>query len=330
MDIYARLVDEFSKITHLKEWNEVQTLFRQVALGRPAHWLLPLRACEAAGGTVEQAIPAILAVACSHIGIVLVDDMLDADSRGAHLKVGEPAAANMASALQSAALAAISVCNISLDAKLRSMECVNEIFLATTIGQYWDVNSIVEDEDSYWKIAKAKSSPFFGASLQLGALMGGASVKLSEQFKELGGLYGEMIQLHDDINDTLTVPAKPDWETDRTPLPILFAKLVDHPLRARFEELRPNARSSPKILKEAQEILIRCGAISYCVYQLMNRYETVKNMLVELEHLDTLCKGECKRYEILNEVFEDVLRPVFLIFEKLDKVIGSEVQTGVA
>lgn len=312
MEFYAKLMDEFADIPHVKEWEEVQGLFRRVASAEPGHWFLPVRACESIGGTMEQALPAALTVACAHIGIVLVDDMLDADPRGEHIKVGEGAAANMASALQSAALAAVSHCELTAEAKLSAMECVNEMFLATTIGQYWDVTSIVADEDSYWKIAKGKSSPFFGASLQIGALMGGASVELAAKFKELGSLYGEMIQIHDDLGDTLAVPARPDWNAERAPLPILFALLVDHPQRARFEELHPHAGSNPQILKEAQEILIQCGAVSYCVYQLLNRYETVKGILADLS---------LTRRDILEKVFEDGMRPVFQLFEEVDKTI---------
>ncbi|HRQ21998.1 MAG TPA: polyprenyl synthetase family protein, partial [Anaerolineales bacterium] len=202
MDIHTQLIAEVSNIPYLKEWEELQALFRRVASGRPGHWLLPLHVCQAVGGTEEQAIPAIVAVACSHIGIVLVDDMLDVDPRGEHVKIGESAVANMASSLQAAALVAISTSRLGADAKLTAMEGVNEMFLETTLGQHWDVTSIVQDEDSYWRIARAKSSPFFGASFQVGALMGGASVEIANQIREVGRLYGEMIQIHDDVNDT--------------------------------------------------------------------------------------------------------------------------------
>ena len=222
MEIFDQIVKEFSIIPHVKEWNEVQTLFRNVASATPAHWLLPLHICNSVGGTMEQAVPALVAVACSHIGIVLVDDMLDEDPRGEYLKVGQPAAANMASALQSAALTMISHSGMTSDVKLHAIESVNEMFLATTIGQYWDVNSIVKDEDFYWKVAKAKSSPFFGTSFHIGALMGGASLRTAAEIKQLGCLYGEMIEIHDDLGDTLAIPANPDWADGRSPLPILL------------------------------------------------------------------------------------------------------------
>lgn len=306
MEVFTRLIHEFSIIPHVSGWNEVQALFRRAAVGKPKHWLLPLHTCESVGGTEEQALPAILAVACSHIGIVLVDDMLDADPRGVHLKLGEGAAANMASALQSAALAAVSHGELESEAKLAALECVNEMFLATAIGQYWDVTSIVADEDSYWKIAKGKSSPFFGAAFKLGALMGGASAGLAAQLWELGVLYGEMIQIHDDVKDTLEIPANPDWDGKHAPLPILFARLVEHPLQARFEELLPNARNSPTSLEEAQEILIRCGAVSYCIHQLLMRYESALKMLQGMA---------LPRPEGLEKAIEEIARPAFQLLE---------------
>lgn len=309
MEVYEQLIDNFSNLPHLKEWKEVQTLFQRVASSKPAHWLLTVHVCESVGGSKEQSIPAMLAVACGHIGIVLVDDMLDADDRGEYRKLGEPAVANMASALQSAALHVITESELNQNAKLLAIEAVNEMFFATTIGQYWDVNSIVKDEDDYWKIAKAKSSPFFSTSLQLGALFGGANESLALQIKELGNIYGEMVQIHDDVHDTLEDSATPDWDANRAPLPILFASIVKHPKQARFNELRPHARTNLKSLEEAQEILIQCGAISFCMYQLLGRYEIVK---------EKISKIKIENREVLEKIFDDIVQPVNKLFDEID------------
>ncbi len=321
MEIFDQIINEFLTIPHVKEWDDLQVLFRRAASGKPGHWLLPLRTCESVGGSAGRSIPAAVAVACSHIGIVLVDDMLDADPRGEYLRAGAPAVANMASALQSAALAVIARSEMDSDAKLIALESLNEMFLATTMGQYWDVKSIVMDESSYWLNARAKSSPFFGTTLQMGALMGGASVNVAAQIKELGSLYGEMIQVHDDLNDTMAVPANPDWTEGRSPLPILFARIVDHPARARFEEIYPYAGSNPKILEEAQEILIQCGAVSYCVYQLLSRYETAKGILSSLP---------IERNQILEKIFGDVVQPVFKLFQEMGETFTSVPQVDAA
>lgn len=216
MSIYEQALNEFSSIPWVNEWDEIQTVFRRAADGQPRHWLLPLQACEAVGGDLSRMIPAVVAVACGHVGIVLVDDMLDADPRGEYLKAGEAATANMACALQAAALASVSQCEFDETRKLAALESVSRMFLATALGQYQDVKPEEINEELYWKIARTKSSPFFGEALHLGALMGGASVQLAARIRELGFIYGEMIQIHDDLNDTLEVPANPDWIEGRS------------------------------------------------------------------------------------------------------------------
>lgn len=313
MEIYTMLMEKFSSIPNVKGWSEIQSVFRRAAGGKPRHWLLPARACESVGGDVStnsksgQAFPAVMATACGHIGIILVDDMLDADPRGAHIKTGEAAAANMTSALQSAAGVVLSQSNMPPRLKLRALEAVNEMFLATSLGQYWDVNLKIEDEATYWKIARAKSSPFFSTAFEIGALAGGASVELAARIKELGILYGEMIQIHDDLDDSLAVPAKPDWNPGRTSLPILFAQVVKHPSRSRFEELRPHVCEQASALEEAQQILIECGAVSYCIHELLERRDKARRFVSALPF---------ERRDVMENVFEDVTQPALRLLEE--------------
>ena len=309
MDIYEQMLDCFSRIPCAGEWDEMKSLFRGVASKKPRHWLLPVRACEAVGGTPEQALPAATAIACSHIGIILIDDMLDADPRGEYHRIGMPAAVNMASALQAASLEVIAAFEGKSHVKLTALQNFNRMFLTTALGQLWDVN-ILKDESDYWRITQTKSSPFFGSALQLGALMGGAPIRIAGKLRELGCLYGEMIQIHDDLNDVMEVPANPDWTEGRSPLPILFARLVGHPDRLRFVELCGNI-SGAGALEEAQEILIRSGAISYCVDQLIYRYKMAKRIL----HTTPLIHKRA-----IDELIEEVIAPVQRLFQALDEL----------
>lgn len=306
MDIYEQMIDCFSSAPYVADWEELQTIFRRVATTKPGHWLLPVRACEAVGGTIDQAIPAALAIACSHISIILIDDMLDSDPRGEHQRVGMPAAANMACALQAAGLDVIARGECKPRIKLTALYNINRMFLTTALGQLWDVKNPADEAD-YWRIVRTKSSPFFGSTLQIGGLLGGASPAVAARLRGLGGLYGEMIQIHDDLNDAMEVPANPDWTEGRSPLPILFARLVDHPDRSRFLELCRNI-SDPLALEEAQEILIRCGAVSYCIYQLLYRHQTAQEILntAQFIHRDKL-----------DGLFEDVIAPVRKLLEEI-------------
>ncbi len=277
MDIFFQAIQGFARLPHIGAWTETKRLFEVAASRKPAHWLIPVRACESVGCSQGQAIPPLIAVGCAHIGILLVDDMLDDDPRGDFRQLGMPAASNLACFFQAASLHVLSECTPHLDSRLAAIKSFNEMYLTTAFGQSLDVQASTT-ESGYWDAVKSKSSPFFGAAFQLGALAGGAPIHTAEQLKVLGYLYGEMIQIHDDMHDSMETPANPDWVQGRSPLPILFASLVQHPDQARFLKLRKQV-SSPNALQEAQEILIRCGAISYCADQILRKYETGKEIL---------------------------------------------------
>jgi geranylgeranyl diphosphate synthase type I len=313
MDVYEQIKNSFSSIPYIDAWSELSELFRRVASQKPYHWTLPILACESVGGSSDQAIPAAVAIACSHIGIILVDDMLDSDPRGEDQRVGMPAAANMACALQSAALAVVTSCKINVDTKVSVITHLNEMFLKTTLGQYLDAQSPA-DEQAYWRIVQTKSSPFFGAALLSGALLGGASFEVASILGELGSIYGEMIQIHDDLNDVMEVPANPDWTEKRSPLPILFARLTDHPDRLRFLEFYDNI-SKPGALEEAQAILIRSGAISYCIDRLICRHKSARKLLDSVPLV--------RRY-VLDHLLEEIIAPVHKLFES----IGEQLPTN--
>jgi len=273
MDYFSRIVQDFSVLPHVQAWEDAQRMFQYAASGKPNHWLPPNRSCEAVGGKSGQAVPAVMATACAHIAILLVDDMLDSDPRGEYHHIGAPATANLACAFQAAALQAIA----NIEKGTAAIISLNEMFLSTTFGQFLDVQA-PGDESAYWRTTQIKSSPFFGAALQVGALAGGGTLETANQLKKVGCLYGEMIQIQDDMHDSMEIPANPDWVQGRSPLPILFASLVDHPEQKRFVEL--NGRiTEPGALQEAQEILIRCGAISYCADRLIQKHQEAKEVL---------------------------------------------------
>jgi hypothetical protein len=105
----------------------------------------------------------------------------------------------------------------------------------------------------------------------------------------------------------MAVPANPDWLQKRKPLPILFALTVEHPDRTRFLDLYQNI-SNENGLQEAQEILIRCGAVSYCVDQLVRRYQATQEILN---------KTPLPNKGVVEDVVQGVITPVRNLFETL-------------
>jgi len=287
----------------VQAWPELQGLIWRGAAANQASWTLPLVACEAVGGGEEQAAPAVAAIACAQLAIILVDDMLDADPRGAYRRLGAGAAANFAAALQAAALEALAQAPLDAAAAVAGQRSLNRMLLATALGQHQDSQNPA-DEAAYWQLVRTKSSPFYAAALHLGALVAGAPLELAARLEQLGHAYGEMIQIHDDLSDTMATPANPDWTQGRSPLPILFAQEVEHAERERFLALR-QAMPDPAALAEAQAILIRSGAVAYCLDQLLHRHEVARQLVAALP---------LARRAGLERLLEDVIDPVRELF----------------
>jgi geranylgeranyl pyrophosphate synthase len=317
MDLYQSTVDYLLSFPIFDAWHEMRTILQRVAAGRPRDWQLPIMACQAVGASAEQAFPASAALACAQIGIILVDDMLDDDPRGEYHRVGSGRAANFALAFQAAGFDALMGSKANSSVKWEALNSLRHMMLTTAYGQELDVQN-PGDEISYWRVVENKSGPFFGSAIHLGALLGEATIKTADKLKKLGNLYGEMIQIYDDLNDTMAVPANPDWLQKRKPLPILFALSVNHPERTRFEELY-NRISAGNALHEAQEILIRCGALSYCVDQLLRRHQAAQNILNETP-LST-------RQEV-DSLLKEVIAPVWKLFAALG--LSPEVPSTIA
>lgn len=280
METHSSALNFVCELPFLREWPELQDLLRRGSLPNLDAWRLPALACEAVGGTPEQALPALAALACELLSIILFDDMLDEDVRGEHQRIGMPITANYASALQSAGLEAILRSEADPEVKLAAMGSLNQMMLTTAFGQHCDIGNPV-DEEGYWRVVETKSSPYFSTAFYVGALLGGASFEIAEGLRQFGHLHGELTQIHDDFNDAMARPANADWLQGRSSLPILFAQVVDHPDRARFIKLRRSI-SDPGMLEEAQAILIHSGAISYCVDQLMRRHQKAQAILDDL------------------------------------------------
>jgi geranylgeranyl pyrophosphate synthase len=299
MDLYNATWDYLAILPTVQMWPELNQLLQKIVGNKPPHWWMAARACMATGGTFTQAIPAVAALGAHFLNIVLIDDMLDADPKGQHNRLGYAITANLASALQAVGFEAIAHSSLSLESQAIVFNQLNRMLLKTTLGQHWDAQNPC-DEESYWRVTRTKSSPYFGTSFFVGAFMSGSPEAIATQLGEVGELYGEMIQINDDLNDVLETPANADWVQGRYPLPILYATLVPHPDQARFVALRRHI-AEEWALREAQEILIRCGAMSYGIDQLLQRFERVDTLLRQIPLADS---------SWIQELIEGIVAPV--------------------
>ncbi len=304
MNLYEEAINSLLKHPTTHDWPELQVACKRALSRRPVAWHFPVKACEAVGSLSAAAVPAIAAISCAHMAIMLVDDILDEDPRGAYRKLGAGRAANLAAGLYGLGLDVL-IASCCSQAELGA-SLLASMILRTAYGQDLDVHN-PQSEEGYWAVARAKSSPYFAGALGIGAIFGGAGAATVEHMRRFGGIYGEMMQIHDDLNDCLASPANIDWKQGRSPLPMLFAQIVDHPDRQRFIELRPQVDDLEK-LEEAQSILIRCGAISYSVRELMLRHAMADSLVNEMKLVNA---------EPLKQLLEEAIAPVRHLFAKV-------------
>ncbi len=273
-------------------------------------WDYPVIACRAVGGEVQQAVPGAAAVFCLLHSIRLVDDMLDEDPGGAYRKLGGGRAANLALALQAAASRLMEKVEMPPERRSAVLARVAKISLDTAYGQELDVGELSCEED-YWQVVDHKTPPLFAGALYIGAVLGQASFMVADEVALVGELLGKLIQISDDIKDAVARPAETDWQRPYSNLPILYALSADHPARERFQELLRTVASQEASLVAAQDILVRSGAVSFCVYRIVETFREAR------QHLSTI---DLASPEPLVELLDYYLRPV----HKLFKTIGVE------
>jgi geranylgeranyl pyrophosphate synthase len=269
-------------------------------------WDYPAAACAAVGGEAEAALPAAAAVFCSLISIHLVDDMLDDDPKGDYRRIGAGRAANLGLAFQAAGHLALDDAGVHPRTRAALHASFARMSIATAFGQDMDSREL-RSEEEYWRTVGTKTPPLFGAAFRMGALLGGAPEPTADALEGFGGELGRFVQVSDDLGDALEIPAKADWGRRPNNLPILYAMTADHPARERFLELsaRPD---DPEALAEAQKILLRSGAVSYCVFKMVEIAEEAKRLLAGITLRDTAP---------VERIFGAHLRPLHRMLESV-------------
>ncbi len=306
--------EQILALPEMATWPEVDVLFPEEGPVRKLDWLLPGIGARAVGGRMEDTHPAMAALACVQINIILVDDMLDQEPEGAHVTMGPGRTANLALALQAAAHLLMDRCPVPASRRAAATQALARMSLATAAGQELDVRNL-QGEEAYWAVVQAKSTPFYAAGLEIGALLGGASPQVSQALYRVGQLLGEAIQIFDDLEDAFQAPANSDWAQGRNNLVLLYALTADYPEKERFLARKARVEEDPGALAEAQEILVRCGALAYCTYQLGVRHRRIHDLLAELA---------LPHPEALEDLLASQLRPFLTFLERLAPSLAEQ------
>jgi len=272
-------------------------------------WDYPASVCTAVGGEAEDALSAAAAVFCSLISIHLVDDMLDDDPKGDYHRIGAGRAANLGLAFQAAGHLVLDDPAVHPQTRAALHASFARMSIGTAFGQDMDSREL-RNEEEYWRTVGTKTPPLFGAAFRMGALLGGAPEPVIEKLEAFGGILGRFVQVSDDLSDALETPAKADWARRPNNLPILYAMTADHPAKERFLELSVRSEE-PEALAEAQQILLRSGAVSYCVFKMVEIADEARGVLAGIPLRDAAP---------VERIFAAHLRPL----QKMLESVGLE------
>mgnify|MGYP002625788020 FL=1 len=127
-------------------------------------------------------------------------------------------------------------------------------------------------------------------------------------------IIGKMIQVSDDLADIYQIPACPDWYKGAGNLAILYARLADYPEKTRFEALLGQV-DNLGALEEAQNLLLQCGAASYCIYHLLQLAQEARGLL-----------NDCvlARPDLLQQFLSDRIVHLFELMEANDIPLPEE------
>lgn len=304
-------------VPELAHWPELSHLFPEADSEQVARidWLLPAIAAEAVGSAAENTLPAVAAMACLQVSIILVDDILDEEPDGTYQKMGVGRTANLALALQGAAQVLVHQCQVDFAHRAVASLTLNQMALDTAVGQEYDVQNIT-DEAGYWHVVETKSTPFYLAGMKAGAELGGADAKTIQALAAFGAKLGETIQIMDDLEDAFKSPANPDWMHGRNNLPILYGVTAEYPQKETFMRLRRQI-DQPENLHQAQQILIQSGAVSYAIYQILERHRQMQHWIQTLSLANP---------ELLENVRAAQLYPIREMLRSLSPKLADQLQ----
>ena len=191
-------------------WADAQFCPHLSPSGKRLRPILCLLACAEVGGDPERALPAAAAIELLHNFSLIHDDVEDGDETRRHRPTvwkvwGVPQAINAGDGMFTLAFAAIQrLTRRGVDAKttLAALDHFTQTCLALTEGQHLDIgfeSRPAVSVDEYMRMIQGKTAALIGASVAIGAAIGGAAIQQQTDLRQFGHATGLTFQIQDDI-----------------------------------------------------------------------------------------------------------------------------------
>ena len=265
--------------------------------GKRLRPMLCLIACEAVGGDPVQALPAAAAIELLHNFSLIHDDIEDGDELRRHRPTlwkvwGAPQAINAGDAMFTLAFAAMQRLagrGVSAPTTLEALAHFTRTCLELTEGQHLDMGFETRADVTvaeYMRMIQGKTAALVGASVAIGAIIGGATAAQIEALHRFGVASGLAFQIQDDIlgiwgDPTITGKAAGnDLLRRKKSLPILHT--FNHPyIGEQFETLLGPDFNEDQ-LPQAYTLLDKAEARAHADHAMRQQHEVAMRALHEV------------------------------------------------
>jgi geranylgeranyl pyrophosphate synthase len=226
--------------------------------------LLPLLACEAAGGDPQGAIPLMAAWRLLRLSAKLLDDVVDGES--AYHSAEAVGLATGLLFLAPLALGELSRQGVPSGHVKRLTQSLYEAGLRACAGQHAELTSLHDiDPDGWLGIARAKSGEPCAWAAWAGALVAGANEETSAGFREYGMHSGVLLQAADDFNGIWQSADDGDLRSGQLNLSLCYAHLVvEGGQRNKMDAWLKDARHGDGVAaRQLRQLLMEAGAQAY-------------------------------------------------------------------
>jgi geranylgeranyl diphosphate synthase type I len=191
-------------------WVDTHFVPSVLPAGKRLRPILCLLACAEVGGQAGDALPAAAAIEILHNFSLVHDDIEDGDEARRHRPTvwklwGVPQAINAGDgmfALAFAAMQRLSSCGVAPPVVLAALDVFTRTCVALTEGQYLDMSFERRNQvsvEEYRRMIAGKTAALVGASIAIGAQIGGASPNQVQALQRFGQEIGLAFQIQDDV-----------------------------------------------------------------------------------------------------------------------------------
>lgn len=206
----AAVAHHYGMMHYHMGWVDADLRPSNLPAGKRVRPLLCLLACAEVGGEPVQALPAAAGVEILHNFSLVHDDIEDGDETRRHRPTvwklwGIPQAINAGDGMFALAFAAMqrtAARGVSAERTLAALHTFTAMTLALTEGQHLDMGFEQRDDVSvvdYIRMIQGKTAALIGASVAIGALIGGATAAQDAALQRFGQAIGIAFQIQDDI-----------------------------------------------------------------------------------------------------------------------------------